>query len=75
MLGKFTDARKKAINLKKKLKVSQQKSRRLSNKVISMQTVLKQLKQKELISTHSKELISKNFSGIPLAMFNIKERL
>ena len=55
-------------SLKKKLKVSQQKSRRLKTKVKSLKTVVKQLREKHLISSSCEEMLQRSFSGVPLAL-------
>ena len=54
--------------LKKKLKVSQQKARRLKTKVKSLKSVVSQLKERKLISSSCEEMLTRNFSGIPIAL-------
>ena len=51
---------------KKKLKVGQQKTRRLQKKVASLQGVVQSLQQSALISGDCAELLEKTFSGVPL---------
>ena len=55
-------------SLKKKLKSSQQKSRRLSGKVTSLKNIVKSLKQHHLISTNCEEMLNQTFSGVPLSL-------
>ena len=56
-------------NLKKKLKVSKQKSKRLKQKVDSLNLVVKQLKDKNMISSSCEQMLEKVISGVPLDMF------
>ena len=56
------------ISLKKKLKVSQQKSRRMKIRVKSLKTIVKQLQEKQLISSSCEEMLQRHFSSVPLAM-------
>ena len=51
----------KVIN--KRLKLSQQRSRRLAKKVKSMETVIRDLKEKNLLSQQAAENLSASFSG------------
>lgn len=68
-LRKQLDASKQHIDeLKKKLKSSQQKSRRLKIKVKSLKTIVKHLREKQLISTGCEEMLKQTFSGVPLEM-------
>ena len=55
-------------SLKKKLKLSQQRNRHLAKKVTSLQDIVKQLSQHNLISSNCEEMLSQTFSGVPLAM-------
>ena len=50
----------KIISLRKELKTAQQKSRRLKKKVTALKAVVKQLRQRHLISSDCKELLSHN---------------
>ena len=54
--------------LKKKLKVSQQKARRLKTKVKSLKSVVTQLKERKLISSSCEEMLTRNLSGVPIAL-------
>ena len=56
------------ISLKKKLKTSQQKSRRLKVKVKSLKAVVQCLKKKQLISSSCEQVLKQTFSGVPLAL-------
>ena len=56
----------KVTTLKKKLKVSQQKSRRLK-KVKSLKDITKELSDKNLITSSCQEMLESNFSGVPFA--------
>ena len=53
---------------KKKLKLSQQKARRLKTKVKSLKSVIIQLKERKLISFSCEEMLTRNFSGVPIAL-------
>ena len=56
---------KKSIkNLKKKSKEKQRKIRRLKKKVVSLRSLLKNLKDKSLISSHGEEYMFRRFSGV-----------
>jgi len=48
---------------KKRLKISQQKSRRLAKKLNTMSDVIRDLKEKDMLSTEAAENISSSFSG------------
>ncbi len=52
---------KKVSQLKKKLKVSQQKARRLKKTVTSLKSIVKQLKEKDLISSACEEMLEKKY--------------
>lgn len=65
---KLHESNKKIITLKKKLKVAQQKSRRLKTKVTSLQSVVSQLREKNMISTSCEEILKTTFSDMPLAV-------
>ena len=62
------ESKKKIASLKKKLKLCQQKNRRLSRKVTSLQDITKQLSEHNMISSNCEEMLSQTFSGVPLAM-------
>ena len=64
----FNRVNQHVVSLKKKVKVSQQKSRRLKTKVTSLKTIVKQLRKKQLISSSCEEMLKRNFSGVPLVM-------
>eukprot|EP00795_Rhopilema_esculentum_P013870 gene13870-4818_t len=53
---------------KKKLKCSQQRSRRLKNKVMSLKSVVKDLKKKGMISEACLNQLQHSLAGIPLEM-------
>ena len=55
----------KLCEMKKRLKVSQQKTRRLHKKVDSLKTVVKSLQDKQLVSNNGADVLSKTFSGVP----------
>ena len=55
-------------SLKKKMKSTQQKSRRLKRKVTSLKDIVKSLKQHHLISTNCEEMLNQTFTGVPLAL-------
>ena len=55
-------------DLRKRLKTSLQKSRRLKLKVQSLKTVVSHLKKKQLISTNCEQMLNQTFSGVPLAL-------
>ena len=55
--------------LKKKLKASQQKTRRLKKRNATLKGVVKQLKEKDLISAACEEMLQRNFSGVPVELF------
>ncbi|CAB3979235.1 DNA transposase THAP9 [Paramuricea clavata] len=66
---KLKNANQKVTKLQKKLKVSQQKSRRLKTKVInSLKAITKQLQEKNLITLTCEEMLEHNFSGVPVAL-------
>ena len=54
--------------LKKKLKLSQQKARQLKTKVKSLKSVIIQLKERKLISSSCEEMLTRNFSGVPISI-------
>ena len=64
----MTNAHSKIDLLKKKSKVTQQKARRLKISVQSLKSVIKCLKDKNLISTGCEEILRESISGIPLAL-------
>ena len=51
---------------KKKLKLDQQRNRRLKKKVNSLQCIVDSMKEKLLITESCSEMIEKSFSGVPL---------
>ncbi len=61
-------SKKKIASLQKKLKMSQQRNRRMGKKVTSLQEVVKQLKDNNLISSNCEEMLSQTFSTVPLAL-------
>ena len=61
--------KKKIKALRTKLKVSQQKSRRLKKKVESLSDIIKQLKDKHLISSNCEEALHRTLTGVPLEIF------
>ena len=63
-IEKMKDAHQpKVSQLKKKLKVSQQKARRLKKTVTSLKSIVKQLKEKDLISSACEEMLEKIYLG------------
>lgn len=66
LIKKLEKTEEKVVNVKKKLKLTQQKNRRLNEKVSSMKSLINKLKSKELISANCEDLLEKNFSGVPL---------
>ncbi len=48
--------------------MSQQRNRRMGKKVTSLQEVVKQLKDNNLISSNCEEMLSQTFSTVPLAL-------
>ena len=68
-LAKKLSSCKSHINLlKKKLKCSNQKSRRLKNNIKSLKSVVKALRNKNMISSNCEERLNKGISGVPLAI-------
>ena len=59
---------KKIEKLKKKLKLSQQRSRRLQKKVFSLKDVVKELRDKNLISPNCEDMLNQTFEGVPLEL-------
>ncbi|KAK6174267.1 hypothetical protein SNE40_017579 [Patella caerulea] len=55
-------------HLRKKIKTSHQKSRRLKRKITSLQTIVEMLKQEKLISESCSRTLESTFTGIPLAL-------
>ena len=68
LLEELNKCKKKNALLKKKLKASQQKNRRMGKRVTSLQEIVKQLKDNNLISSNCEEMLSQTFSGVPLAV-------
>ena len=54
--------------MKKQLKFSQQKTRRLSKKVASLQAIVKSLRNKRLVTPDGAEMLERTFSRVPLAV-------
>ena len=52
--------------LKKKLKLSQQRSRRLQKKVFSLKDAVKELRDKNMISPNCEDMFNQTFKGVPL---------
>jgi hypothetical protein len=63
------DHHEKVSSIKKILKVSQQKTRHVKKRVTSLKSIVKQLKEKDLISSACEEMLQRNFSGVPVALF------
>lgn len=59
----------KVSKLKKKLKSTQQKARRLNKKVTSLTSVIKQLKEKNLISSSCEEMLERNIAGVSTELY------
>ncbi len=55
--------------LNKKLKSSQQKTRRLKKRNATLKGIVKQLKERDLISSSYEEMLQRNFSGVPIELF------
>ena len=51
--------------MKKRLRCTQQKTRRLRTRVDSLETVVRSLQDKHLVSGNGADLLSKTFSGVP----------
>ena len=69
-IQKIREAHKqKVLKLKKKLKVKQQRARRLNRRVTSLKSIVKQLKEKQLISSACEEMLERNFSGVSIDLF------
>ena len=64
----LNESNEKVFSLKRKLKVSQQKSRRLKKKVTSLKTIVRQLRQDNLISSNCEDMLNQTFSGLPLSL-------
>ena len=58
---------KKVSVLKKKLRLSQQRARRLNKRNVTLKGIVKQLKERDLISSACEEMLERNFSGVPVA--------
>ena len=58
---------KKVSVLKKKLRLSQQRARRLNKRNVTLKGIVKQLKERDLISFE--EMLERNFSRVPIALF------
>ena len=54
--------------MKKRLKFSQQKTRRLSKKVASLHAIVKSLRNKRLVTPDGAEMLERTFSGGPLVV-------
>ncbi len=69
-IEKMKDAHQQKVSqLKKKLKVLQQKARRLKKMVTSLKSIVKQLMEKDLISSACEDFFTrKNISGVPAAL-------
>lgn len=59
-----------AESLRKRVKLYAQNIRRLKKKVVSLQCVVTKLKDKQLISDSSADMLASNFSGIPVAVIS-----
>ena len=51
--------------MKKKLRISQQKTRRLKRNVSSLKSIVQDLRKKNLMSMAAAEMLEKTFSGVP----------
>lgn len=60
---------KHVLSLKKKLKVSQQKVRRLNKRNESLKGIVNELKERDLISSACQEMLQRNLNGVPIALF------
>ena len=60
---------KKMTKLRKKLKTTQQKARRLKKKVTFLKSIVKELKEKDLITSACEDMLERNFSDVPIALF------
>ena len=65
MKRKLDEALHRVENIKKKLKVTQQKSRRLKEKVQSLNDVVKSLQNNGLISEKCASILEGTCSGVP----------
>ena len=69
-MEKIKQAYKEQVStLKKKLKSSQQKTRRLKKRNATLKGIVKQLKERDLISSSCEEMLQRNFSGVPIELF------
>ena len=66
---KFDETIAELETCKKKLKVEQQKTRRLKRKVSSLKSVIDSLHDQNLISTNCAEMLESTFSGVPKEVF------
>ena len=60
---------KKMTKLRKKLKTTQQKHAVLKKKVTSLKSIVKELKEKDLITSACEDMLERNFSDVPIALF------
>ena len=69
-MEKIKQAHKEQVStLKKKLKSSQQKTRRLKKRNATLKGIVKQLKERDLISSSCEEMLQRNFSGVLIELF------
>ena len=68
LLEELNESKKKIASLKKKHKASQQKNRRMGKRVTSLQQIVKELKDNNLILSNCEEMLTQTFSGVPLAV-------
>ncbi|CAL4131383.1 unnamed protein product, partial [Meganyctiphanes norvegica] len=69
-MGKKLEEKQKIIvSLRKKLRTTQRKSQRYKHKFKSLTNLIKELKNKKLLTSSGENMLNQTFSGVPLALF------